>query len=98
MASESFDELFPPSLSNQGDAVTIAKRSWKSLKAEGLLEEHAKAFQKFVDQGVFSQMSEKEMRDWDEQGKGSNFVTIRKTSMMTPMRFGKHLHSFLVLC
>ena len=58
ITSESFDELFPPSLSNQGDAVTIAKRSWKSLKAEGLLQEHAKAFQKFVDQGVFSQMSE----------------------------------------
>ena len=76
ITNESFDELFPPSLSNQGDAVAIAKKTWKSLKAEGLLEEHAKAFQKFIDQGVFSQLSEQAMKDWDEEGKGSNFVTI----------------------
>ena len=76
ITNESFDELFPPSLSNQGDAIVIAKRSWKSLKTEGLLEEHAKAFQKFIDQGVFSQLTEQAMTDWDEQGKGSNFVTI----------------------
>ena len=76
ITDESFDELFPPEYSNQNEAIAIATKCWKSLKKDGLIDQHAKAFQKFIDGKVFSHLTEKAMKDWDSQGKGSNFVTI----------------------
>ena len=72
-----FNTIFPPHLSNQKEAIAISKRILRSMKREGLVDAFEEALSKFVDQGVFKDMSDKELKDYDSRGLPSNFVSVQ---------------------
>ena len=72
-----FNTIFPPHLSNQKEAIAISKRILRSMKKEGLVDAFEEALSKFVDQGVFKDMSAEELKDYDSRGLPSNFVSVQ---------------------
>ena len=73
---ESFKELFPPELNNRKEASAIAKRTLKNLKKNGQVEAYHAAFQKNIDDGSFTEISNEELKEWDDQGLPSNYVSL----------------------
>ena len=73
---ESFKELFPPELNNRKEATAIAKRTLRSLKKNGQVEAYHAAFQKNVADGTFTEISDEKLREWDDQGLPSNYVSL----------------------
>ena len=74
--TSTFQELFPPELSNENEALTIAKKHWKRLKKNGHVELFEEAFQKSVDNKVFLDLPLEEMDAYDEAGNPSNFCAV----------------------
>jgi hypothetical protein len=73
---ESFKEMFPARLSNENQAIAISKRTLRSLKRDGQVKEFEKALQKFIDQGVFEELSRADIEEYDRKDLPSNFISI----------------------
>ena len=71
-----FNDIFPPSLSNEKEATAISRKVFKRLKASGQLKAFQEAFQKYLDLGYMRILSKKEMEEWEKKNLCINYCSI----------------------
>ena len=54
----------------------MSKNLLKNLKKNGQVEAYHAAFQKNIDDGSFTEISNEELKEWDDQGLPSNYVSL----------------------
>ena len=69
-----WDQIFPPHLKNEGQARKVSEGLLKSLKKTNMLHQFQQVFDKFVQLGIFVELSKEEMERWEEEGKGVNYI------------------------
>ena len=62
-----FNEIFPPSLSNEKEAAAISRKVFRRMKSSGQLEAFQEAFQKYLDLGYMRILTKEEMAKWEEK-------------------------------
>ena len=61
--TDTFKELFPPHLSNENQAASIAKRTLKSLQKDKEVQLFEDALKNFVDRGACKDASKEEIQE-----------------------------------
>ena len=76
ITGDSFKDLFPPSLSNKNQAAAIARRTLRSLQKDKEVQIFEDALKKFVDRGVFKDVTDKEIEEYDKKQLPHNFISL----------------------
>ena len=74
--TDTFKELFPPHLSNENQAASIAKRTLRSLQKDKEVQLFEDALKKFVDRGAFKDVSKEEIQEYDNKNLPHNYVSL----------------------
>ena len=76
LGSETFQEMFPPQLSNKNECKAISKSLLKQLKKENMVDQFQEALHKSIKNGVFVEMSKGELDHWEDQKLPVNYLSI----------------------
>ena len=72
----SFDEIFPPSLSNKQSAASISRKVFKRMKACGQLKSFQEALKKYLDLGYMRILTTEEMDQWEKKKLCVNYCSL----------------------
>ena len=72
----SFDQIFPPSLSNEKEAAAIARTVFKRMRSTGQLEAFQQSFQKYLDLGYMRILTKEEMAEWEKKKLCVNYCSL----------------------
>ena len=72
----SFDQIFPPSLSNEKEAAAISRKVFKRMRSTGQLESFQQAFQKYLDLGYMRILTKEEMGEWEKKKLCVNYCSL----------------------
>ena len=72
----SWDQIFPPHLKNERQARKVSQGLLKSLNKSNMLQQFQEVFDKFVKEGIFQELTNEEMKAWEEEGKGVNYINF----------------------
>ena len=71
-----FDQIFPPSLSNEKEAAAISRKVFKRMRSTGQLESFQQAFQKYLDLGYMRILTKEEMGEWEKKKLCVNYCSL----------------------
>ena len=69
-------EIFPPHLKNEVQARKASQNLLKSLNKSGMLQQFQEVFKKFVEEGIFNELTKEDMRKWEDEKKGVNYINF----------------------
>ena len=72
----SWAQIFPPHLKNEKQARKVSQGLLKSLNKSNMLKQFQEVFDKFVSEGIFQELTKQEMKTWEEEGNGVNYINF----------------------
>ena len=69
-------KIFPPHLKNEAQARKVSQGLLKSLNRSKMLEQFQEVFDNFVKEGIFQELTKDDMKKWEEEGGGVNYINF----------------------
>ena len=69
-------EIFPPHLKNDAQARKVSRGLLKSLNKNNMLEQFQGVFQNFVNEGIFQELTKEDMKKWEDEKRGVNYINF----------------------